>query len=91
LLRAYAFGTCLSKGYDGTSFADDAGRTADIYLQGGNIAGDAYVQMRKAVPSDLAKPAPYDGHNYTIMKCLEFYESPQLKRLARRVAQGPKK
>ena len=91
LLRAFAFGTCLAKGYDKTPFADDAERSADIYLQGGKLGGDSYGQIRKAIPTDLAKPSPYDGHNYAIMKCLEFYESPRLKRLARQVASANRK
>jgi Type VI secretion system (T6SS), amidase immunity protein len=77
---------CLAKGYENTSFAEDAERSADIYMQGGKLAGDSYGQIRKAIPSDLTTPSPYDGQNYTVMKCLEFYESPQLKRLARRLA-----
>lgn len=90
LLRAFAFGSCLGTAYQQTSFGEDAERTADLYMQGGRLGGDAYLQMRKAIPSDLAKPSAYDGHNYAIMKCLEFYESEKLKQLARRTATAPR-
>jgi hypothetical protein len=48
---------------DRPAFAEDAERTADLYMQGGKVGGDAYDQMRKAIPSDLAKPTPYEGHS----------------------------
>jgi hypothetical protein len=89
LLRAYAWGECIASAYSKTPFGADAERTADVYLQGGHAAGEAYNEIRKAIPHDLDKPSPYDGQNYALMKCLEFYESPALKSLARRLGRQP--
>jgi hypothetical protein len=84
LLRAYAFGTCLAQGYEKTPFAEDAERTADLYMQGRKLGGDVYDRMRKAIPSDLAKPTPYEGHSYAIMKCLPARRGTDNRRPPRR-------
>ncbi|HVZ88586.1 MAG TPA: T6SS amidase immunity protein Tai4 family protein [Polyangia bacterium] len=91
LLRAYAWAECIATAYEKTPFGADAERSANVYLEGGHAASEAYSRVRRAIPHDLDKPSPYDGQNYALMKCLEFYESPDLKALSRRlVGQGGK-
>jgi hypothetical protein len=86
LLRAYALGQCLAKTAEKTPFAEDAQRSADVYLQGGKVGGDAYGEIRKTLPIDLLKPTSYEGKTVAVFRCIEWYESPQLKALARRLA-----
>jgi hypothetical protein len=91
LLRGFAFARCLEKGYERTPFAEDAGRVADLYFQMGKLAkSEAYDQMTKLAESqDAAKPSVMGHHNFAIMACLEFYESPKLKQFAQKAAARP--
>jgi hypothetical protein len=89
LLRAYVLGHCLAKASEKTPFAEDAQRSADLYFQGGKVGGEAYQEIQKAIPSDLLKPSVYDGKSRAVFRCIEFYESPGLKALARKLASRP--
>ena len=91
LLRAYAFSQCVASASDKTAVAEDALRSADLYFQGGKVAGEAFQEVRKAIPTDLMKPTPYDGKSIAVFKCIEFYESPNLKALVRKLANRPAK
>jgi hypothetical protein len=82
LLRGYALGECLAKTAEKTPFADDAQRSAALYLEGGKIGGDAYQEIRNAIPVDLMKPTSYDGKTVAVFRCIEWYESRNLKTLA---------
>jgi hypothetical protein len=86
LLRAYALGECLAKTAEKTPFAEDAQRSADLYLQGGRIGGAAYGEIRKTVPMDLLKLTSYEGKTVAVFRCIEWYESPKLKALAQKLA-----
>ena len=91
LLRGFAFARCLEKGYQKTPFGEDAGRVADLYFQMGKLAkSEPYDEMTKLAESqDPATPSVMGHHNFAIMACLEFYESPKLKQLAQKAAARP--
>jgi hypothetical protein len=86
LLRAYAFGRCLEKAYDKTSFGEDAQCVANAYFQMGKVTRPGvYDEISKLAKSlDAAKPTVVGRHNFAIMACLEFYESARLKQLAQK-------
>ena len=86
LLRAFAFSRCLEKAYDKTAFGEDAQRVANAYFELGRISKPAvYEEISKVAESlNAAAPTIVGHHNFAIMACLEFYESPKLKQLARR-------
>ncbi len=87
LLRAFAFGRCLAKAYDKTPFGDDAERVANGYFQMGRLTDqEPYDRVTAAAESiDAARPAVQGHANLAIMNCLEFYESPRLKKMAARL------
>jgi hypothetical protein len=88
LLRAFGFARCLAKAYEKTPFGVDAERVADGYFQMGRLKRQQpYDQVTVAAESiDAARPTIQGHQNLAIMKCLEFYESPRLKKTAAQLA-----
>lgn len=93
LLRAFGFGRCLEKAYDGTPLGEDAQRVANAYFQMGKVTRpEVYDDIAKLAEAlDAAKPSVMGHHNFGIMACLEFYESAKLKALAKKASARPKK
>ena len=103
LLRGYALGRCLENAYKGTPFGADASRAAGAYLEIGSSGAEAYEATSKAaeiaavppppgaVIHNDEKPGANSGDHLAIFRCLEFYESPKLKQLAKKANVRPSK
>jgi Type VI secretion system (T6SS), amidase immunity protein len=90
LLRGYALGRCLAKAYDKMPFADDAEAAADAYLQMGSFSkpNGLYEQVSNlagTAGAEATKRSPQANKNLAVFNCIEFYESPKLKALAKKV------
>jgi hypothetical protein len=85
LLRGYAFATCIATAYRGTPFEKDALHVAELYREAGHEARQAvYEALSTAAQKvEAPKPATKDAANLALMRCLEFYESAPLRKLAR--------
>jgi hypothetical protein len=85
LLRGFAFAKCLSEGYQDQNpgFAKDARHVAELYRDAGTTSRpEVYVRLQQlATAAKPARPAAIDHSNLTIMRCLELYESANLKKL----------
>ena len=86
LLRSFAFSLCLSEAYKGTPFAHDADRVAEFYREVGHTTRPNVYErlMEFARKGDPSKPAPVDGRNLGIMRCLELYEGKPLRDLVKK-------
>ncbi len=87
LPKDWAFSRCLARGYPAGPARDDAAATASAYLEAGRQPVDAYEALERAADAYLRRD--YDGSvhaDFTTMKCIEFYRSAALDRLATRLA-----
>lgn len=84
LLRGFAFGRCLAAAYPTLIVKDDAIWSAGMYREMGKLDIKAYEDAVGLIPKDLEALTVYERHKIAVFKCLEFYESPALKELAKR-------
>ncbi len=84
LLRGFAFSKCLADGYakQNPAFAQDARHVAELYRDAGRTTRtQVYVRLEGlAASAKPSTPAAVDNSNLAIMRCLELYESDELKR-----------
>jgi hypothetical protein len=87
LLRGFAFAKCLSEGYkdQNAEFAKDARHVAELYRDAGKTSRpEVYVRLQQvAVAAKPGTPAAIDQSNLAIMRCLELYESADLKKMVK--------
>ena len=55
-----------------------------MYREMGKLDIRAYEDAVGLIPKDLEALTAYEHHKIAVFKCLEFYESPALKALAKR-------
>ncbi|HVR60774.1 MAG TPA: T6SS amidase immunity protein Tai4 family protein [Polyangia bacterium] len=83
LVRAFAFGRCLATAYPTEPFVADATWSAGMYREMGKGL-KFYTEAVSMIPKDLETPTVYEHHKIAVFKCLEFYESRELKALAKK-------
>ena len=86
-LKNYALSSCIADGYQSNEVASDATAAANGYKELGSLDIDAYNEAAVLGRQFLAKEyASHSGEKLTLMKCIDFYHSKELDRLARKYA-----
>ena len=82
-LRHYALSSCLRQAFP--SIADEASAAMDTFLQNGSHPAEAYQAIQPMAAEWLRRSYPsFRDVNLTIVKCIDFAESAEVGRLARR-------
>lgn len=83
--RNFALSACIAEGYAGQPMAADASAVAAGYLELGSLPLEAHTEAAELARRFLAREyASYSGEPLILMKCIDFYHSRELARLARR-------
>lgn len=78
----YAYAICIGSAFDVDVVREDANRSANGYMQQGNISLEAYQALRSKVDSWLAKEYPsQSGGSLQIMKCNDFFNSGDIQKI----------
>lgn len=89
--KNYALSTCIADGYQSEQTVKDAAAAARGYLELGNLPLEAHTEAtllgRKFLSMDYKS---ISGEKLVLMKCIDFYHSKDLDRLARKYAAGKK-
>ena len=86
-LKNYALSSCLADGYQSKEVINDAVAAANGYKELGSLDIDAYNEVAALVPKFLSKNyMSQSGEKLTVMKCIDFFHSKELDRLARKYA-----
>jgi hypothetical protein len=84
ILKKWALSRCLSHVAGQTTAGDDAARTAAAYLEMGSARIEVYEKLDALAKTFLAQT--YTGSmesKYDTMKCIDFFESEELDRMAK--------
>ena len=82
-LRDYALSLCLRQAFP--AMADEADAAKDFYLQNGTHPSEAYQAIQQMAAEWLQRSYPsFRDVKLSIVKCIDFAESPAVGRLARR-------
>lgn len=84
LLRGYAISRCLAAAYKGESMELDANRSAEAYREAGH-EGRAWVYSeldRLSRDAAAEVPAGQSIGRLTVMRCMELYESSDVRRVS---------
>ena len=82
-LRHYALSSCLRQAFP--SIADEAAAAMDTFLQNGSHPAEAYQAIQPMAAEWLRRSYPsFRDVNLTIVKCIDFAESAEVGKLARR-------
>lgn len=82
-LRHYALSSCLRQAFP--SIADEAAAAMDTFLQNGSHPAEAYQVIQPMAAEWLWRSYPsFSDVNLTIVKCIDFAESAEIGKLARR-------
>ncbi len=86
-LKNYALSSCIANGYQSKEVVNDAVAAANGYKELGSLDIDAYNEVATLSQMFLSKNyMSQSGENLTIMKCIDFFHSKELDRLARKYA-----
>lgn len=86
-LKNYALSSCIADGYQSKDVVNDATAGANGYKELGSLDIDAYNKAAVLGRKFLAKEyLSQSGEKLIIMKCIDFYHSQELDRLARKYA-----
>lgn len=84
-LKNYALSTCIAGGYTSDEVVKDSSATAGGYLELGHLSFDAYEEAASLGKKFLAKEhRSKSGAKLTLMKCIDFFYSRELDRLAKK-------
>ena len=82
-LRHYALSSCLRQAFP--AIADEAAAAMDTFLQNGSHTAEAYQAIQPMAAEWLRRSYPsFRDVNLTVVKCIDFAESAEIGRLARR-------
>lgn len=88
-LKNYALSTCIADGLGGEA-AKDAAAAARGYLEFGDLPLEAHTEATLLGRKFLAREYKSStGEKMVIMKCIDFYNSPELEQLAQRYSHEP--
>jgi hypothetical protein len=86
-LKNYALSSCIADGYQSKEVVIDASAGANGYKELGSLDIDAYNEAAVLGRKFLAKEyLSQSGEKLILMKCIDFYHSKELDRLARKYA-----
>ena len=86
-LKNYALSSCIARGYQSKDVVNDAIVAANGYKELGSLDIDAYNEAAVLGQKFLAKEyMSQNGEKLVLMKCIDFYHSKELDRLARKYA-----
>lgn len=86
-LKNYALSFCIADGYQSKEVVNDAMAAANGYKELGSLDIDAYNAVAILIPKFLSKNyLSQSGEKLTVMKCIDFFHSNELDRLAREYA-----
>jgi hypothetical protein len=86
-LKNYALSACVAEGYQSPEVVKDAGAAANGYKELGSLDIDAYNDVAALIPQFLSKTYKgQSGEPLIMMKCTDFFYSPELDRIARKYA-----
>lgn len=86
-LKNYALSACIADGYQSKEVVNDAVAAANGYKELGSLDIDAYNDVAALVPKFLSRNyMSQSGEKLVAMKCIDFFHSKELDRLARRYA-----
>jgi hypothetical protein len=78
----YANAICIGSAFNDNEIKKDANRSANGYMEHGNISLDAYQELRGRVDVWLAKDyKSKSGGTLQIMKCNDFYNSGEVQEI----------
>ena len=84
-LKNFALSTCIADGYKSDDVVKDGNAAAGGYLELGSFPFEAYEQAAALGKTFLAKDYQgKSGEQLTLMKCIDFFHSRELDRLAKR-------
>ncbi|MDZ4264079.1 MAG: T6SS amidase immunity protein Tai4 family protein [Pseudomonadota bacterium] len=76
----YAYSICIGSAFNPDEVKEDANRSANAYMEQGNISLDAYQELRDRIDIWLAKKyLGKNGEPLQIMKCNDFYNSGEVQ------------
>ena len=82
-LKNYALSSCIADGFQSKDVVKDASAGANGYKELGSLDIDAYNEAAVLGRKFLAKEyLSQSGEKLTLMKCIDFYHSKELDRLA---------
>ena len=80
--KKYAYAICIGSAFEADEVKSDASRSANGYMEYGNISLDAYQELRERVDYWLDKPyLSKSGGSLQIMKCNDFYHSDEISNI----------
>jgi hypothetical protein len=83
--KNYALSTCLADGFTAEETVKDAAAAARGYLELGEFALEAHTKATQLGRQFLAREyKSVSGEKLTLMKCIDFFHSPELDRLAKK-------
>lgn len=86
-LKNYALSSCIADGYQSKDVVNDASAGANGYKELGSLDIDAYNEAAVLGRKFLAKKyLSQSGEKLILMKCIDFYHSTELDRLAHKYA-----
>ena len=86
-LKNYALSACIADGYQSKDVVNDAVAAANGYKELGSLDIDAYNEVAVLVPKFLSKNyMSQNGEKLIVMKCIDFFHSKELDRIARKYA-----
>ena len=86
-LKNYALSSCIADGYQSKDVIADATAGANGYKELGSLDIDAYNEAAVLGRKFLTKEyLSQTGEKLVLMKCIDFYHSKELDRLARKYA-----
>ncbi len=84
-LKNYALSSCIADGYQSKEVVDDAIAAANGYKELGSLDIDAYNEVAALSRVYLSKNyMSQSGEKLIIMKCIDFFHSKELDRVARK-------
>ena len=83
--KNYALSTCIADGYVSDEVKRDGAAAARAYLEFGSLPLEAHTEATNLGRQFLKKVYPsMSGEPLVLMKCIDFYHSKELDRLARK-------
>jgi len=82
LFHNFAYSICIGSAFDTQEVKSDANRSANAYIQFGNISIEAYEEIRNKVDSWLKKEyKSKSGKSLQVMKCIDFINSGEVEKV----------
>lgn len=86
-LKNYALSSCVADGYQSKEVVNDAVAAANGYKELGSLDIDAYNEVALLGKKFLARNyLSQSSEKLILMKCIDFYHSKELDRIARKYA-----